>query len=765
MIAIYMIIEITFEIIPSIMTFSKEIQKILLKTFEQEKSLQLDQESPEIQLKEHGSDASDMTKHRYTISDQNDRAIIELKINEFTLQDQFTQPSTSVIQFGILNRAKLTNNRYSGKLFICRRIPANRLSQYLIEEINQDIQSYRKLVCPYLIQIKAIHIDPDYIYFFLPYFDHQSLGQIILSQNNDELIWKLNLLSQRIYVQVCQYLHDNNICHGQLKSNNILISKNNQARIVDFGLNALKKFVSLTTGYTTKSQFNSPELLQERSSTPLVTVEGDIYAFGMITWEVFHMKQAFPCLSIQDLTKLIATDQKRPKIDEYSIYHNLRNIPDDMKMLIRACWQAEPQKRPRFSKIIQFLEGTLQNLEQYINEYHIDAQIVQLKMAQEETQKLHTQIPEHLWYGTGSPTRKSNQGKTLPRQFYQSDGTGRDTFVIGNIPDRFQYNPEFPKQLRKYNSQIFSSPRNPYKLPPLEERKRNKLSQYQRGLDHRLSVPKLKTKDQYFLIYKNMGNTCNQLCLESEIIVVPTKQQLQTLPTEQDQNLTSPTRNYFQENKEVVIPNAFSVNREKRDIYKYQTGAIYDGEWIGGLRDGYGVMIWADGARYEGYWSQNRATGKGNFTLTEGDTYEGEWLDDKANGYGIYVHVNGAKYEGYWKKDQQDGYGIEQWSDGSVYEGKYIWPDGSKYNGQWSDNAINGQGVYCWLDGRQYEGEWLNNNMHMDMKYIHGEMVQDMKEGFGIYIWEDGRKYEGEWVDGKQHGKGKYYEMGKMNKQ
>ena len=79
-------------------------------------------------------------------------------------------------------------------------------------------------------------------------------------------------------------------------------------------------------------------MLQERSSTPLGTVEGDIYAFGMITWEVFHMKQAFPGLSIQDLTKLIATDQKRPKIDEYSIFLKFRNIPDDMKMLIRACW-------------------------------------------------------------------------------------------------------------------------------------------------------------------------------------------------------------------------------------------------------------------------------------------------------------------------------------------------------------------------------------------------------------------------------------------
>lgn len=46
--------------------------------------------------------------------------------------------------------------------------------------------------------------------------------------------------------------------------------------------------------------------------------------------------------------------------------------------------------------------------------------------------------------------------------------------------------------------------------------------------------------------------------------------------------------------------NTFSNIREKRSPYRYKNNSIYDGEWIGNKKDGYGVMTWEDGARYEG---------------------------------------------------------------------------------------------------------------------------------------------------------------------
>ena len=40
----------------------------------------------------------------------------------------------------------------------------------------------------------------------------------------------------------------------------------------------------------------------------------------------------------------------------------------------------------------------------------------------------------------------------------------------------------------------------------------------------------------------------------------------------------------------------------RRKVHTYKTGAIYTGQWKGGLRHGRGSMVWTDNARYEGEW-------------------------------------------------------------------------------------------------------------------------------------------------------------------
>lgn len=140
-----------------------------------------------------------------------------------------------------------------------------------------------------------------------------------------------------------------------------------------------------------------------------------------------------------------------------------------------------------------------------------------------------------------------------------------------------------------------------------------------------------------------------------------------------------------------------------KKTFKYQqTNAEYEGEWLGGFRDGYGIMRWSDGASYEGDWIDNRAHGFGKFVHAIGDVYEGQWYRDKANGKGTYKSLHsGGTYNGEWKNDLQHGKGIETWMDGSTYEGdfflgeksgfgKQVWPDGSVFIGQWQCNMING---------------------------------------------------------------------------
>jgi len=132
--------------------------------------------------------------------------------------------------------------------------------------------------------------------------------------------------------------------------------------------------------------------------------------------------------------------------------------------------------------------------------------------------------------------------------------------------------------------------------------------------------------------------------------------------------------------------------RVKKEAVTLPNGAVFTGEWMNGMRDGWGKQVWVDGSHYEGEWRLDRANGFGKLTHADKDTYEGQWLNDKAHGKGVYNHANGAFYDGEWVEDKQQGFGKEQWPDGASYEGTYM--DGKKH----------GSGKLNFADGSSYEG-------------------------------------------------------------
>jgi hypothetical protein len=132
--------------------------------------------------------------------------------------------------------------------------------------------------------------------------------------------------------------------------------------------------------------------------------------------------------------------------------------------------------------------------------------------------------------------------------------------------------------------------------------------------------------------------------------------------------------------------------------------------------------IYPDGAVYEGSWEEGKRNGKGKYTFSNGDTYDGDWKDDKINGKGKYTWPNGGVYEGDFKDTKKNGKGKYTWSDRGVYEGdykddkmngkgKYTYPDGGVYEGDFKDDNKNGKGKYTWPDGRVYDGDWKDDKM------------------------------------------------------
>ena len=170
------------------------------------------------------------------------------------------------------------------------------------------------------------------------------------------------------------YLHSHDVLHRDLKPENILTDDRLFPKILDFGLS---KIIHSNFSMTLQSNasikctpaYLSPEIIENKEYTKA----SDVYAFGIIVYEIMMAKRAFDDFTghIMKLYYLIANGE-RLKIDD--------TVPEPYRKLIERCWSQNKEERPSFQQIVNELqsdefitemvnENDYQSYIQYINEY------------------------------------------------------------------------------------------------------------------------------------------------------------------------------------------------------------------------------------------------------------------------------------------------------------------------------------------------------------------------------------------------------------
>ena len=138
--------------------------------------------------------------------------------------------------------------------------------------------------------------------------------------------------------QLCAGLaaaHDNGVLHRDLKPANVMIDGRGKARIMDFGLAVLGDQFNGELFAGTPA-YMSPEQLAGREVTP----QSDIYALGLVLYEIFTGKRAFES---NDLAALLRSrEQSRPPTPSSLI----KEIDPLAERVIMRCLETDPRKRP-----------------------------------------------------------------------------------------------------------------------------------------------------------------------------------------------------------------------------------------------------------------------------------------------------------------------------------------------------------------------------------------------------------------------------------
>jgi serine/threonine protein kinase len=291
-----------------------------------------------------GKKYSNATDHQDSSTLSVESLFQNLDLTKMNFDEKFV-PSIGPNKFGVIKKVF-----YFSKSMAIRTIEIENISNFIIEEVQEDMLRLIKLDWKKLNPIKGLYYDKSKIILMSDFLDDPNLDQYFINPpdlgiNGEDPKMKIALE----IAKTLQYMHENNVFHGHLSPNNIFIGKNQRVKIVDYGFRGLKKLISLQRGYANKSKYTAPEHLKEKTMIVKTFNQGsDIYSFGVIFWEILEGKKAFDHVNMKDLVVYVVEKQNRPKISE--------GINESLSKLIRACWQEEIEKRPSFKVICKMLE-------------------------------------------------------------------------------------------------------------------------------------------------------------------------------------------------------------------------------------------------------------------------------------------------------------------------------------------------------------------------------------------------------------------------
>lgn len=146
------------------------------------------------------------------------------------------------------------------------------------------------------------------------------------------------------------YLHSQNIIHGGVKSQNIIIDKEHRLVTKDYGFMDFKDEVPLVDS---DPRWLAPELIGGREGGYNEKI--DVYAFGLVLYDMMMREAPFitmkPAEIIDMHTHRIIHPETVPGV-----------FPPVFIRLLNACWAHDPAERPSMDKVAKILDSNIDNI-------------------------------------------------------------------------------------------------------------------------------------------------------------------------------------------------------------------------------------------------------------------------------------------------------------------------------------------------------------------------------------------------------------------
>ncbi len=170
-------------------------------------------------------------------------------------------------------------------------LPDNHLSdREFVERFLREAKISAKLTHPNIVTIHQVGQQDGRYYFAMNYIEGEDLSELITRENKLSVDRTLSIM--RDVCDALEYAHRHNVIHRDIKSENIIISKNGNAIVTDFGIARASEGTRITqTGISIGTpEYMSPE---QAKGEEKIGQTSDIYSAGIVLYEMLTGKVPF----------------------------------------------------------------------------------------------------------------------------------------------------------------------------------------------------------------------------------------------------------------------------------------------------------------------------------------------------------------------------------------------------------------------------------------------------------------------------------------
>jgi serine/threonine protein kinase/rhodanese-related sulfurtransferase len=248
------------------------------------------------------------------------------KIGAYRIIKEISEGGMAVVYLAV---HKATSKKVAIKLLKERLITKEKIAQRFAQE------GLLKLDDPNIVKIHSVGTHKNTPYIIMDYIEGIDLEEFIKKRGKLSFDKAMEIFTQ--ILSALSYVHKKGIIHRDIKPKNILIDKNDNPYLTDFGIaKSLYSHIKTSTGgYLGAPAYSSPEQMDGKQ----VDERSDIYSLGITLYQMLTGRIPYSSSSIEIIIKEKFLNQIIP------IEKRRKNIPSYIVSVINKCISKNPSNR------------------------------------------------------------------------------------------------------------------------------------------------------------------------------------------------------------------------------------------------------------------------------------------------------------------------------------------------------------------------------------------------------------------------------------